>query len=189
VIPLAAYCLAYSLLCRERSAQATLGASCAVYFLVSAFLSFVPASPLVALVGAVASILSALKVMPRGTRAAGSRRMPSWEIPARMVAATLLVVVITEGANFLGPRWSGLIAPFPIYATVFSVFMQKFDGPDACASFLRGVVMAALAASAFFFTFSLTVNEWGLISAALASLFATVLVEASMLVLRKASRT
>ena len=81
----------------------------------------------------------------------------------------------------LGPRWSGLLAPYPIYATVFAVFMQRFEGPNSSAPFLKGVVVAALAASAFFFTFSSTVTSLGTALSAALALLATVLVQGTML--------
>ena len=77
------------------------------------------------------------------------------------------------GAGTMGARASGLLAPFPIYATIFAVFMHRFDGPDSCAPFLRGVVKAALAATAFFLTFAVAVVQLGLTSTTLAALALT----------------
>jgi hypothetical protein len=181
VLPLASYCATYSMVSFREGWQVTMAASTTVYFLVAALLSFAGATPLLALAAAIVAIAVALKIMPSGSGAVPNRVPPWWELPARMVAATSLVLLITEGASLLGSRWSGLLAPYPIYATVFAVFMQRYDGPDASAPFLRGVVVAALAAAAFFFTFASTVVALGILLAASLSLCATLAVEGSML--------
>jgi hypothetical protein len=181
VVPLASYCTAYSLISFRRGWRLTLAASTAVYFLAAALLSFAEATPLLALAAALAAIALSLKIMRSGSGPLPTRVPPWWELPARMVAATSLVLLITEGASLLGSRWSGLLAPHPIYATVFAVFMQRYDGAHASAPFLRGVVVAALAAAAFFFTFGSTVVPWGTFVAATVSLGATLAVEGFML--------
>jgi hypothetical protein len=181
VVPLASYCTTYSLVSFRRGWQFTLAASTAAYFLAAALLSFAEAAPFLALAAALAAITLSLKIMRSGSGPIPARVPPWWELPARVVAATSLVLLITEGASLLGSRWSGLLAPYPIYATVFAVFMQRYDGPHASAPFLRGVVVAALAAAAFFFTFASTVVPLGTFAAATLSLCATLAVEGFML--------
>jgi len=135
----------------------------------------------VGLGAALTTILASLYLMPRSRGETSERPLPRWEILARIVAATSLVILITEGASLLGPRWSGLLAPYPIYATVFAVFMHRFDGPTSSGPFLRGVVASALSSSAFFFTFSSTVLPLGIAISAILALSATVLVQGTML--------
>jgi hypothetical protein len=185
VVPLSFYCLTFSMVGFHRGWRATIAVSTAVYFLLAAVLSHAYAFPLLALGAALASVALSLLLMPWSSGKVAERALPWWEIPARMVAATTLVILITEGASLLGPRWSGLLAPYPIYATVFAVFILKFDGPQASAPFLRGVVVAALAAAAFFFTYASTVAPSGIPLAATISLCGTILVQGIMLLLRR----
>ncbi len=181
VLPLASYCATYSLVSFRESWQVTIVASTTVYFFVATLLSFTGVTPFLALAAAIVGIAMSLKIMPSGSDAIPTRYPSSWELPARMVAATSLVLLITGGASLLGSRWSGLLAPYPIYATVFAVFMQRYEGADASAPFLRGVVAAAFAAAAFFFTFASTVVALGILLAAVLSLGAALSVEALIL--------
>jgi len=48
--------------------------------------------------------------------------LPRWDLPARMVLATVLVLAITGGAAALGPRLSGLLATIPLYASILAGF-------------------------------------------------------------------
>jgi hypothetical protein len=76
--------------------------------------------------------------------------LPTWDIPARMIVATLFVVGLTEMAKHLGPHLTGLLSPFPLYALILSVFSQHFEGPPAAIRVLKGMVQG-LFSFAFFF--------------------------------------
>jgi hypothetical protein len=188
VVPLALYCSTFSRMGLKSSWKAATAASTAVYFLTAGLLSLVHASLLLGTGAALLAIAISLTLMPKGSSPLASRALPWWEIPSRMVAATFLVVVITEGASVLGPRWSGLLAPYPIYATVFAVFMLKYDGPNSSAPFLRGVLVAALAATAFFLIYGLTVTAMGVAWAVALSILATSLVQGTTLFLGRMVR-
>ena len=60
---------------------------------------------------AVVALTGALRLMPRlGESATTLSRRPRWDIPARMVVATALVLGLTTLAPYVGPRLSGLLA-------------------------------------------------------------------------------
>lgn len=73
-----------------------------------------------------------------------------WDTPARMIVAALAVVSITAAATFVGPTWSGLLATLPVFAAVMGVFSHRHAGPDAAHAVLRGILVGALGAAAFF---------------------------------------
>ena len=56
--------------------------------------------------------------------------------------------MLTASAGALGPRLTGLLAPFPLYAAVLTVFAHAFDGGDAAASVLRGLLLGLFAFAA-----------------------------------------
>jgi len=87
---------------------------------------------------------------------------PRWEIPARMVVVTLFILALTGLAQLLGPRLSGLLAPFPLYATVLAVFTHHFQGPEASSNFLRGVVLGSFSPAAFFLVVALLIQTAGI---------------------------
>jgi len=73
----------------------------------------IPVVPLVA--GVVALLALLLPLLPRGAAKMPRVVLPRWDLPARILIATAFVLLLTESAPFLGPRLSGLLAPFPIY--------------------------------------------------------------------------
>ena len=101
----------------------------------------------------------ALQLMPRN--ATGPRNVETtwWDIPARMLSATLFVVLLTGLAGLLGPQMSGLLAPFPIYGTVLAVATHHFEGPAATARLLRGLIAGSFAFAAFFLVLALTLER------------------------------
>ena len=74
---------------------------------------------------------------------------PWWDVPARMMVATLIVVLVTGAASFLGAKWSGLLSTLPVYALVMGVFSHTHGGADAAHTFLRGVTVGAVGAAMF----------------------------------------
>ena len=88
--------------------------------------------------------------MPKGGAAQGSFSPPKWDLPSRMLIATIFVLALTTFANLLGPRLSGLIAPFPVFGTIIAIFTQRQQGREATARLLRGIVSGSPAYAAFF---------------------------------------
>jgi len=85
-----------------------------VAFLVASFfLSFLTVNALTAAIIAIvllALVLAAIKRLP------ATIPVPSpawWDMPLRMIIATVMVLAITGGAHLLGSEWSGLLSPFP----------------------------------------------------------------------------
>lgn len=77
-------------------------------------------------------------------------QLGKWDLPARIVSATLFVVGLTALGTFLGPELGGLAATFPIFATVLSVFAHRQQGPHAATHWLRGMVTGMYATIAFY---------------------------------------
>jgi hypothetical protein len=81
-----------------------------------------------------------------------------------MVSATALVVLITAVAPLLGPQLTGLLSPFPIYATTLAVFIHRSQGGEEAVKLLRGVVVGSFTFIVFFLILSLTIVTWGIAS-------------------------
>ena len=75
--------------------------------------------------------------------------VPSREIAFRMMAAVILVMLITLSSTILGPRLSGLLAPFPIAGTILAGFTHHYYGSDAAASLLRGFLRGLVGMATF----------------------------------------
>lgn len=87
-----------------------------------------------------------------GRRVAGGMSVspPWWDLPSRMVLATTLLILITTGASMLGPVWSGLLSPFPIFTFVMVTFSHRQGGASAARRFIQGVSLGLFSYVAFF---------------------------------------
>ena len=76
-----------------------------------------------------------------------------------MTIASAMVLLITGGAEFLGPQWSGILAPFPVFMCIMAVFAQKQSGVTAVHGLLRGNMIGYFSAVSFYVTVGLTVEQ------------------------------
>lgn len=122
----------------------------------------VEASAWLVLALVVVSVAVGLRLLPSG----GERRTPPahpwWDVPARMTAATALVVGLTAIAPALGPYTSGLVATFPVYVLVMAAFTQRQQGPAAAADVLRGLLAGLFGTAAFYVVIHLAVVPLGI---------------------------
>ncbi|WP_247236914.1 hypothetical protein [Telluribacter sp. SYSU D00476] len=76
-------------------------------------------------------------------------RQPRYDIPLRMLVATLFVVGLTQAAELLGPEWSGILTPFPIMTSTLAVFTHSQQGSDATSRILYGLMLAGYGFTTF----------------------------------------
>jgi len=101
-------------------------------------------------------IVVAMFLMPaRSAPAVGRIDFPRWDIPARMVVATVFVVALTAAAPVLGPRLTGLLAPFPLYASVLAAFGHRIEGREGGVGVVRGLLLGLFAFASFFLALAL----------------------------------
>jgi hypothetical protein len=183
----AAFCLAYAWTARRRSWPRAVGAGCAAFALATAALARVtPSLPVLAL-GVFTALAAAIRAMPRAQDPGRVPTPPSrWDLPARMVVATGFVVALTAAAGALGPRLTGLLAPFPLYATILTVFAHGLDGGGAAVSVLRGLLVGLIAFAAFFLVLAATLSAVGIgVAFTLALIVALVLHGGALWILRR----
>jgi hypothetical protein len=75
---------------------------------------------------------------------------PSWDIPLRIITATLFIIGLTYISANLGPKLSGLLSTFPIFGTIFAVTTHHLYGSNACIKLLRGVIVSLFSFCVFF---------------------------------------
>jgi len=181
IVSVFAFCLAYSRLATSLTwFPSTLAGMAA--FLACTFLLDMIALPL--LVGFALALLvlvvSAL-LMPH----VGSDRISAWrsrwELLARMFSATALVILITGVAPLVGPQLTGLLSPFPVYATTLAVFVHRSQGGEEAVKLLRGVVVGSFTFIVFFLILSLTIVAWGVSSSFLMAIGVSLLTHISSL--------
>jgi hypothetical protein len=149
--------------------------------------------PLAAVVALdVIALALALRLMPArksSRRAAGLAAR--WDLPSRMIVATILVVGLTEIAPLLGAFTSGLVSGYPVYASVLAIFAQRALGPSGASEVMRGLIAGLFGFAAFFLVIALTLAPWGIVPAYTSATVAVLAVQGMSLALlrRSAART
>lgn len=106
----------------------------------------------VALIGIGAIFAAGLALLPPLPASGTPPERPSWDLPARALAALALVVALTTASGALGPELSGLLAPFPIVTSVLALFVHAQGGPAEVRVLLRGFLVGFYGFAAFCFT-------------------------------------
>jgi hypothetical protein len=175
----AAFCVAYGWSAR-RGGPAALGAASAAFALVALGLQRVAwPLPVLAIV-AVGTLLVALRLMQPHVGAVASTPPPRWDLPARMVVTTALVVGLTELAPVLGPRLSGVLAAFPVYAAILTVFAHR-AGPAPAVEVLRGLLLGLFSFAGFFVVLSGLIERLGVAGGFVAAIAAALTIQAASL--------
>jgi hypothetical protein len=109
-------------------------------------------SPLLPLaLASFAGLLLGLRVLPRlALDVSDAVLAPRWDLPARTIVATGILLGLTTLAEALGARLSGLLAVYPLYTAVLAGFAQRNDGPAAAIRVLRGLLLGLFAFLAFY---------------------------------------
>ncbi len=97
---------------------------------------------------------------PRSPRFDGAPP-PNWDLPLRAGCAMALVLTLTAISGWLGPQLSGLLAPFPIIATVLATFTHTQRGADETLRLLRGMITGFGAFALFCFTLAVSLRGLG----------------------------
>jgi hypothetical protein len=119
-----------------------------------------PAIVLFTVVAATMAVL--LRLAPPAATAGGPTPLPRWDIPARMVVGTAIVLVITAAATTLGPQVSGILAAFPVYVTVLAVFAHRLEGPGQAIGVARGLQVGLFGTIVFFLVVTSTIEPFGI---------------------------
>ena len=95
-----------------------------------------------------AFLVTFLLAFPTFENTSKKYQITNLDIIARMVAAAILVLAITFSSEQLGPKLSGLLAPFPIAGTILAGFTHHSCGNSAARrlldGFLRGLFGMAI---------------------------------------------
>jgi hypothetical protein len=182
----AAFCLAYAW-AAQRSGWAWSVAASALAFGAATWLLnmlLLPAQSYFVVV--ILVLVVALFLMPQTPfRAAADVGFPAWDLPARMVVATVFVILLTAAAPLLGPHLAGLIAPFPLYATVLAAFAHRIQGAGPAVGVVRGLLLGLFAFASFFLVLSFLLPVGIAIAFAAATGVAVVVQGASLLAGRR----
>jgi hypothetical protein len=146
----AALCLAYSWSARWASWWTSTAVGVSAFLVTTLLVERVSLALPVAFALVCGGLLLAAGVMPVPATAFGPVHPPGWDLVMRMLVATTIVIGLTTTAATVGPRWTGLLSPFPVFALVLGAFTHRMQGAGAAAHLLRGVVLGSLAHATMF---------------------------------------
>ena len=148
----AAFVVAYSRCARRTSWPVALLLACGAFGLSGTILEVIDlgALPLAAI--AVAALSAGLVAAKAPAPLAPLAKPPRSDLLVRMAVAALLVVAVTASSRALGPEASGLLATFPLFASILGVFAQRQLGPAAAQHALRGLLYGLYSFTGFFVT-------------------------------------
>ncbi|MHB1537335.1 MAG: hypothetical protein ACYCUM_09415 [Solirubrobacteraceae bacterium] len=187
LVSLVAFVVVYGRLARGLAPPASLLGGWAAFFALTFAFSSVPL-PAPAALGVLAAVLAlAPRLLPQVPPPRDGRGIPAWDLPLRAACAAALVLVLTATASALGSRVSGLLAPFPVLASVLAVFTHAQRGREALHGLLRGLLVGYGAFTLFAFTLAELLPSAGVALAFLASLAAALLCQGTVLAILTSS--
>ncbi len=102
---------------------------------------------------------------------------PRWDLPARILVGTTLIVGLTGIAPLLGASLSGLVATFPVYVSVLAVFTQRNEGVHGAIDVLRGLLIGLYGTAVFMLVVHLAVVPAGIAAAFLGATTLTLVIQ------------
>lgn len=120
------------------------------------------APPWLLFLAVVGSLGFALRVLPPSGARRAAAAHPLWDLPARVAIGTCLVVGITAVAPLLGPHTSGVVATFPVYVSILTLFTHRLEGLPGALDVLRGLLVGLFGTAAFLLVLSVGLEPMGL---------------------------
>jgi hypothetical protein len=179
----AAFCVGYALSPRVPLVAASLSFAAA-----GAAVGVLPLAALVCLVP-LALVLALLLLPPFPARTQSRVRPPRWDLPARVVVATGVVLALTALATTIGARLTGLLAVYPLYSAVLAAFAHRLEGRAAAVGLLRGLLVGLFSFTAFYSVLAVLLPRIGIGGAFACALAAALTVQAGSLGQVRSRRT
>ena len=178
----AVFCLAYARTAAHAHWPLALAAGSLAFVVSTLTLSWLSLSLVSFAVAAVASLLASSALMPRRSVPSRTAAPPAWwDIPARMLVTTGFVLLLTGIATRLGPRLTGLVTPFPLYAAILVGFTHALEGPAHAAAVLRGLLLGLYCFIGFFLVLAWLLERVGILAAFTAAVAVTLAIQAGAL--------
>jgi hypothetical protein len=151
IVSLIAFIVVYARLASGAHWLASLTLGWGAFFAMTAALSALTVSAPLALACVLAAVGVALIALPRSRGEQSEAIPPAWDLPLRGLSALALVLALTALAGQLGAKLSGLLAPFPVIASVLAVFTHALHGEDDLLRIMRGFMLGLVAYALFCF--------------------------------------
>jgi hypothetical protein len=157
-----AFVVGYGTAASRQGWPASLAAGAIAFALVVATVS--SASPMTVYVASIAAMVPVVLWLSTRPTADGIQNPPPsrWDIPARAIVATALVVSITAVAPIIGGRAAGILATFPVYASVLTTFAHRASGAPEAREVLLGLALGLPGFATFFLIIAGNIRSLGI---------------------------
>jgi hypothetical protein len=135
------------------------------------------------------AVVAAQRLLPRSDVVPTGMPLRRGDLALRMAAGAILTLAVTGLSSALGPRWSGLLAVFPLLGIVLSVASQRAYGPGFVIALLRGMVLGRFSFAAFCLSLAVLLPRHGITWAFTASLALSMLVQWAVRIVSMAAPT
>ncbi|MDF0497247.1 hypothetical protein [Bradyrhizobium yuanmingense] len=124
------------------------------------------------------TLTAAVTLIPHCTAIRSAIPTSWWDLPARMLIGTTIVLTLTAAA-FVGAKAAGVLASFPVFGTILAIVANR--GAVMATQVLRGMVLTLYEFATFFFVLGLLLTTVGALPALLAAIANTLLTQTSAL--------
>jgi hypothetical protein len=162
LISLAVFVVVYVRIASRASWWVCLLTGWLAFGLATALFNTLSLSAVEALALAGAGLLASAMLLPRPEYDLSAPASPPvWDLPLRAGCALMLVLTLTALAGQLGAQLSGLLAPFPVIASVLTVFTHTQRGVNELRRLARGLIIGLGAFALFCFTAAVALPHVG----------------------------
>jgi hypothetical protein len=155
-------CLVYGRVARHTGWMGSTAAGLGAFVVGAALFGRITGSLLAAFALVCVTLVVAAVALPATSRGGAGVPAPPWDLPARMIAATGVVLTLTTAASHLGPTLSGLLSPVPVFLLVLAIFAQRSEGADASIRVMMGGVIGSFAFAVFFLIVGIGLGRLGI---------------------------
>jgi hypothetical protein len=110
----------------------------------------------------IAALGAALRLLPPSGIRGSPAPHPLWDLPARVAIGTGLVVGLTGVAPLLGAHTSGVVATFPVYVSILTLFTHRLEGLPGALDVLRGLLVGLFGTAAFLLILAVEIEPLGI---------------------------
>lgn len=185
VVSFASYATAYAMLSRKFNVWTCVIAGWVIYLLGTYLLNQISFSLLVTFLLTMLALAMLLIIFPKFKEESTTVKPPKWDIPLRIILATLFIIGLTYISGRLGPQLSGLLTTFPIFGTIFAATTHYLYGSNACIRLLRNAVLSMLSFAVFFLIIALYIRSLGVLQAFVLATVLCLLVQFLVLMLSR----
>ncbi len=158
------FCLTYSLVAQKGNWMISAAFAVTAYLAMTVTLNSFTWQLFPAFATLLIAIILILRILPQHPAPQNRYAPPKWDLPARIIIATVFVISLTAFANILGAQLSGLISTFPIFGVIFATFTHAQQGVQTVSNLLRGIVFGSVSYAFFFITIGVCLQPLGITS-------------------------